>query len=72
VSTSFGAKKLKVHAAGKYTVRLAANATAKRALSSGKTLHVRETIVFTPAAGGKPIVKTFTVTVHGKKSHNKH
>ena len=72
VPTSFGAKKLKIHAGGRYAVRLAANAIAKRALSSGKTLHVRETITFTPATGGKPVVRTFTVTVHGSKTHKKH
>ena len=72
MSTSFGAKKLKIHAGGRYAVRLAANAIAKRALSSGKTLHVRETITFTPATGGKPVVRTFTVTVHGSKTHKKH
>lgn len=68
VSDSFGTKTLTIHAAGSYTVRLTANAAAQRALSSGKTLHVQETLTFT-TAGGKPIVKTFTVTVHGKKAH---
>ena len=72
VSTSFGTKRLKIRAGGRYAVRLAANANAKRALSSGKTLHVRETITFTPATGGKPVVRTFTVTVHGSKTHKKH
>ena len=72
VSTSFGARKLKIHAGGKYTVRLAGNSISKRALSSGQTLHVRETITFPPATGGKPIVKTFTVIVHGRKTHKKH
>jgi VCBS repeat-containing protein len=72
VSDSFGARTLTVHAAGLYTVRLNANATAKRALNSGKTLRVQETLTFTAASRGKPIVKTFTITVHGKKAHKKH
>ena len=71
VSDSFGKKTLTIHAAGSYTVRLTANAATQRALSSGKTLHVRETLTFT-TAGGKPIVKTFTVMVHGKQAHRKH
>jgi VCBS repeat-containing protein len=72
VSDSFGTKTLTIHRAGAYTVKLAPNALAKRALAAGKTVHVRETLVFSPATGGKPIVKTFTVTVHGKKIHKRH
>ncbi len=72
VSNSFGTKTLTIHGAGTYTVRLTPNATARRALSRGKTLHVLETITFTPAGGGRPIVKTFSVTVHGKKVHKRH
>lgn len=70
VSDSFGAKTMTIHAAGSYTVRLTANAAARRALSSGKTLHVKETLTFT-TAGGDRIIKTFTVTVHGNKPHRK-
>lgn len=72
MSNSFGAKTLTIHAGGTYTVRLTANATAQRALRSGKTLYVQETVSFTPAGGGKPIVKTFAVVVHRKKTHKKH
>lgn len=68
VSDSFGTKTSTIHA-GTTTVRLTPNAAAKRALAGGKTLHVRETLKFTPAGAGKPIVRTFTVTVHGKKTH---
>ncbi len=72
VSDSFGSKTLTVHAAGRYTVKVTANANAMRALRSGKTLHVQETLIFTPAGAAKPIVKVFAVTVHVKKSHKKH
>ncbi len=53
VSDSFGTKTLTIHGAGTYTVRLTPNATARRALSSGKTLHILETLTFTPAGGGR-------------------
>jgi hypothetical protein len=72
VSDSFGAKTLTIHSAGLYTVRLTANASAKRALNSGRTLRVLETLTFTAGSGGKPVVKTFAVTIHGKKTHKKH
>ncbi|HWF52751.1 MAG TPA: hypothetical protein VG294_19055 [Solirubrobacteraceae bacterium] len=72
VSNSFGAKTLKIPAAGIYTVKLAAGGAAKRALARRKSLHVIETLTFSPASGGKPIVKVLTVTVHGKKTHGKH
>jgi hypothetical protein len=66
VSDSFGSKTLTVHAAGRYTVKVTANANATRALRSGKTLHVKETLTFSPAGGAKPIIKVFSVTVHLK------
>jgi hypothetical protein len=72
VSSSFGAKRLSIPRAGKYTVRVSPNATSKRALAKGKSLHVAETLTFTPAHPGKPLVKTFTVTVRGHKAHKKH
>ncbi len=72
VSDSFGSKTLTVHAAGRYTIKVTANANAMRALRSGKTLHVKETLTFSPAGGAKPIIKVFSVTVHLKQNHKKH
>jgi hypothetical protein len=69
VSSSFGAKRLSIPRAGKYTVRLSPNAASRRALAKGKSLHVTETLTFRSAHPGKPLVKTFTVTVRG---HHKH
>ncbi len=72
ISNTFGAKTVTIHGAGTYTVRLTPNAAARRALSKGKTLHVLGTLTFIPTGGGTPIVKTFTVTVHGKTRHKRH
>lgn len=69
VSSSFGAKRLSIPRAGKYTVRLSPTTSAKRALGRGKSLHVTETLTFTPADHAKPLVKTFTVTVRAHKKH---
>jgi hypothetical protein len=71
MSDSFGAKTVKIAAAGKYKVRLVANATAKHALGHGRALHVAETLRFIAATGGKPVLKTFRVTVPAKQPHQK-
>jgi hypothetical protein len=66
VSDSFATRTIKIRAAGTYVVKLAANPGARRALALGRTLHVKETLRFSPATGGKPVVTTFTVTVHAR------
>jgi hypothetical protein len=43
------------------------------ALKKGKTVHLTATLTYTSALGGAPTVKTFHVTVKGKKKgHKKH
>jgi len=71
VSDSFGTARLTVARAGGYTLRLSPSAATRRALSAGKTLHVVETVTFFSAAGGRPLVKVFAVTVHGKRPGKK-
>ena len=66
--TSFGSRLLTIRAGGAYTVTLSPNATAQRALNSGQTLHVKETITLS-ARGLKPMRKTFNITVHGQKTN---
>jgi hypothetical protein len=72
VSDSFATKTMKIRAAGTYVVKLAPNPSARRTLALGRTLHVKETLRFRPATGGKPVVTTFTVTVHATKRHQQH
>jgi hypothetical protein len=71
VSDSFGSRTLKIPAAGTYKIRLMPSGIARRALTGGKTLHVKETLRFSARTGGKPIVKVLTVTVHATKTHKK-
>lgn len=70
VSNSFGTKTVKLPAAGTYRIKLSPNAAARKALATGKTLKVSETLNFKPAGGLKPVVKHFRVTVKG--SRHKH
>jgi hypothetical protein len=72
VSSAFGAKTLRIAKAGRYTIRLAANATAKRALRRGRTLRVSETLTFRPTGAHKTTIRTFTATVHGSKVLRRH
>jgi hypothetical protein len=67
VSSSFGSRTLTLPKAGTYKVQLSPNAAAKKALNHGTTLHVKETLTFSPVGGGNSVAKTFSVTVHGKK-----
>jgi hypothetical protein len=71
VLTSFGGRVLTIRAGGAYTVNLSPDAAAKRALTTGRTLHVKETMTFSLARGLKPIRVTFTVTVHGRNPNKK-
>jgi hypothetical protein len=67
VSNSFGTTTKTISAPGAYTIKLAPNAAALRALKNGKTLHVKVTLTFKPAAAGKPVVRSRTITVKRKK-----
>jgi VCBS repeat-containing protein len=69
VLTSFGARSLTITAGGAHTVSLSPNPAAQRALNTGQTLHVKETITLTTAGGLKPMRATFNITVHGNNTH---
>jgi hypothetical protein len=71
VLTSFGAWVLTIRAGGAYTVGLSPDAAAKRALNTGQTLHVQETMTLSTARELKPTLRTFNVTVHGKNTNKK-
>ena len=66
-SSSFGARTLRLAKAGSYTIRLAANAAAKRALRRGRTLRVSETLTFRATTTHKTTIRTFTATVRGSR-----
>jgi hypothetical protein len=68
VSNSFGTTTMNIPAAGPYRIKLSPNAAALKALKSGKTLHVKVTLTFKPASGGKPVVRTQSVTVKRRKT----
>ncbi len=72
VSSSFGAKTVSIPAAGTYTIRVSANAAARRALRRGKTLRVSEKLTFTPTGAQKATIKTFNAKVRGSRHHKKH
>jgi hypothetical protein len=72
MSSAFGARTLRISKAGRYTIRLAANRAATRALSRGRTLRVSETLSFRPTGAHKTTVKTFTATVRGIKVPRRH
>jgi hypothetical protein len=38
-----------------------------KALNRGRTLHVKVTLMFKPSGGGRPVVRTLSITVKGKK-----
>jgi hypothetical protein len=71
VSDSFGTRTVTTRAAATYTVSLVPNASATKALNSGQTLHVRETLTLGTRGRLKPTLKTFDVTVHGKHVNEK-
>jgi len=67
----YGHEHLSVTKAGKYKLRVKPSTKAMKALKRGKTLHVKLTLVFTPAETTDHIRSTRTVTVHLKKKHKK-
>lgn len=69
---AFGARTLTIRAGGTYVFNLSPDAAARRALSSGRTLHVEEILALFTAHGPTPVLTTFNVIVSGKKTHNKH
>ncbi len=70
VLTSFAARMVTIRKGGSDTVSLSPDAAAKRALNTGQTLQVKETVTLSPGRGLKPMRKTFTITVHGN-THKK-
>jgi hypothetical protein len=62
----FAARTVTVRAGGIYTIELSAGDTAKRALSTGRTLHVKEQLVLAATHARQPIRRTFNVTVRSK------
>jgi hypothetical protein len=67
VPSSFGSTTKNIAAPGAYKIQLSPNAAARKALSKGRTLHVKVTLTFKPAGGGKPVVRTVKITAKGKK-----
>jgi hypothetical protein len=67
VSNSFGTSTKIIPAPGSYVIRLSPNGTALKALNRGRTLHVKVTLMFKPSGGGRPVVRTLSITVRGKK-----
>jgi hypothetical protein len=67
VPNSFGTTTKNIPAPGAYKIKLSPNAAARKALKKGKTLHVKVTLTFKPAGGGKPVVRSVKITVKGKK-----
>jgi hypothetical protein len=67
VSNSFGTSTKNIPAPGTYKIKLPPNAATGKALNKGKTLHVKVTLTFKPAGGGRPVVRTLKTTIKGKK-----
>jgi hypothetical protein len=70
-SNSFGTTTKTIPAPGAYKIKLAPNAAARRALTRGKTLHVKVTLTFKPTSGGKPVITTTKITIKGNKAGKK-
>jgi VCBS repeat-containing protein len=71
----YGRVKITIPSAGKYKLKLKPSAKALAALKQGKTLHVKVTLVFTPAGTTTHILNVKVVRVHlkpKKKHHGKH
>jgi hypothetical protein len=51
------------------TLTVKPSAKVKAALKKGKTVHLTATLTYTSALGGTPTVKTYVITVKGKKQH---
>jgi hypothetical protein len=60
----FATRTVTVRTGGTYTIALPAGHTARRALQAGRTLHVTERLVLTAPHAGKPVRRSFSVTIH--------
>jgi len=68
---SYGHEHLSITKAGKYKVKIKPSSRVLSSLKSGKTLHVKLTLAFTPKDTTDHLLSTRFVTVHLKKKHKK-
>ena len=65
-SAAFGDQSLTARAGGAYTITLSPNPIAKRALTSGRALHIKEILTLDATHARKPIRRTFSVLVRAR------
>ena len=70
-TTLYGSVHLTITTAGKYKLRIKPSRQVLRALKKGKRMHVKLTLIFTPAGTTDHIRSAHVVTVHQKSKHKK-